>query len=37
MSLLSLRVKVKVRVHCCQGEDEGEVDGEGLRARCCHH
>ena len=28
-------MKVRVRVHCHQGEDKGEVDGKGLRAR--HH
>ena len=27
---------MKVRVHCHQGEDEGEVDGKGLRAHCRH-
>ena len=25
-----------MRVHCHQGEDEGEVDGEGLRAHRRH-
>ena len=37
LSLLRVKVKPKVRVCCHQGEDEGKVDGEGLRACCYHH
>ena len=28
---------MRVRAHCCQGEGEGKVDGEGLRACRRHH